>query len=194
MKNYSAKFWITLAAFQVVFGYAVFAITRAHYMPETEVIRSSTPPSTAAQPGSAWPSSITASEIERLSSPLISEPEIQDPIEMSRRANEYFANRQYAQAAQLYERLLALTPNDANVYNDLGLTLHYIGRSTEALRRLNEGVAVDPQYQRIWLTLGFVNAQLGNVDQARMALTQATEVGTDDSIRQSATKMLADLP
>ena len=113
---------------------------------------------------------------------------------MSRRANEYFANRQYAQAAKLYERLLALTPNDANVYNDLGLTLHYIGRSTEALRRLNEGVAVDPQYQRIWLTLGFVNAQLGNVDQARMALTQATEVGTDESIRQSATKMLADLP
>ena len=194
MTNYSAKFWIPLAAFQVAFGYAVFAITRAHYMPETEVIRSPAPASTTAQPDSTWPSSITASEIERLSSPLMSPPDIQDPIEMSRRANEYFANRQYAQAAQLYERLLALTPNDANVYNDLGLTLHYIGRSTEALRRLNEGVALDPQYQRIWLTLGFVNAQLGNVDQARMALTKATEVGTDESIRQSAQKMLADLP
>lgn len=194
MMNYSVKFWITLAAFQLVFGYAVFAITREYYSPEAEVIRSPTPASTTAQPGSTWPSSITASEIERLASPLMSEPDIQDPIEMSRRANEYFANRQYNQAALLYERLLALTPDDANVYNDLGLTLHYIGRSTEALRTLNEGVAVDPQYQRIWLTLGFVNAQLGNVDQARMALTKATEVGTDESIRQSATKMLADLP
>jgi len=192
--NLTAKFWISLAVFQVVFGFAVFAITREYYVPDTAAVRNPDPPSTTTQPGSAWPSSITASEIERLSSPLIIEPEIRDPIEMSRRADEYFANRQYDRAAQLYERLLTFKPNDADVYNNLGLTLHYIGRSTEALERLNEGIAVDPQYQRIWLTLGFVNSQLGNVDQARMALMKATEVGTDESIRQSAAKMLADLP
>jgi len=133
-------------------------------------------------------------EIARLSSSALSQPTIQDPSEMSRQAGEFFTNRQYDRAAELYERLLAFNPNDAETYNNLGITLHYLGRSTEALRRLNEGVAVDPGHQRIWLTLGFVNSQLGNTEQARTALTTAAQIGSDDSIRQSAMRMLEDLP
>ena len=94
----------------------------------------------------------------------------------------------------MYEQLLVIRPNDVETYNNLGLTLHYLGRSTEALRRLNDGVAVDAEHQRIWLTLGFVNSQLGNSEQARTALTTAAQIGSDDSIRQSAMKMLEDLP
>lgn len=190
--NYNAKFWIALAVFQAAFGYAVFAITREYYSPEPEVVAH--PPSVAAQPESAWPGGITASEVERLTSSLISEPDIQDPIEISRRADEFFAKRQYEQAARLYERLLAYRPNEAEVYNNLGLTLHYTGRSAEALQRLNEGVAVDPRHQRIWLTLGFVNSRLGNTEEARRALTNAIQIGADESIRQSARKMLEELP
>ena len=113
---------------------------------------------------------------------------------MSRKADEFFANKQYARAAELYERLLVFSPNNAEIHNNLGLTLHYLGRSNEALRRLNAGVAADPTHQRIWLTLGFVNSQLGNTEQARSALTTATQVGTNESIRESAIKMLEDLP
>jgi len=89
---------------------------------------------------------------------------------------------------------LVLEPNDVDTYNNLGLTLHYLGRSTEALDKLNEGVAVDPTYQRIWLTLGFVNRQLGNTGQARTALTTAVKMDADSEIGQSATKMLEELP
>lgn len=190
--NLSAKFWLSLAVFQIVFGFAVFAITREYYMPETDNIPH--PPLPTVQSAPAWPTTITASEIERLTSPVSGETEIQDPIALSRQADEYFASRQYAEAANSYEKLLDLRPNDVDVYNNLGLTLHYIGRSSEALRRLNEGVEIDPQYQRIWLTLGFVNSRLGNIEQARTALTTATQIGTDESIRQSATKMLEELP
>jgi tetratricopeptide (TPR) repeat protein len=190
--KFSPKFWLSLAVFQLVFGIAVFAITREYYLPETDPIPH--PPIPTAQSEPAWPTSITASEIERLTSPVSGETEIQDPIALSRQADEFFANRQYGEAVQSYERLLNFRPNDVDVYNNLGLTLHYVGRSTEALRRLNEGIAIDPQYQRIWLTLGFVNSQLGNIEQARTALTTATQIGTDESIRQSATNMLEDLP
>ena len=93
----------------------------------------------------------------------------------------------------MYERLLAFNPNNAETYNNLGLTLHYLGRSTDALRRLNEGVAVDAENQRIWLTLGYVNSQLGNTEQARAALTTAVQIGSDELIRQAAMKMLEDL-
>jgi Flp pilus assembly protein TadD len=118
----------------------------------------------------------------------------EDPVEISRQAEEYFASRQYDKAAAMYERLLAFSPNDGEILNNLGLTLHYLGRSTEALQRLNEGVAVDPENQRIWLTLGYVNSAVGNTEQARLALVNATQTGTDESIRESARQMLDALP
>jgi tetratricopeptide (TPR) repeat protein len=115
-------------------------------------------------------------------------------VELSRQADVYFSNRQYAQAAEMYERLLAFDPNNAEIYNNLGLTLHYLGRSAEALQRLDEGVAVDPDNQRIWLTTGYVNSELGKIDQARGALANATLIGDNESIRQSAQQMLDNLP
>jgi tetratricopeptide (TPR) repeat protein len=188
----NAKFWISFAVFQVVFGLAVFTITREYYVQDVSTVGAHPP--TIGQSAPAWPNGITESQIARLSSPALSEPTIQDPFEISRRANDYFANRQYDRAAEMYEQLLVLSPNDAEIYNNLGLTLHYLGRSTEALGKLNEGVTVDPEHQRIWLTLGYVNSQLGNTEQARTALTNATQIGTDESIRQSATRMLEGLP
>lgn len=190
--NRDAKFWITMAGFQVLFGLVVFAFTRDHYRHEAGIVRPQ--PTTVQQPATAWTGAITASDITRLSSPPSNDLLIQDPVEISRQAEDYFASKQYDRAAVMYERLLAFSPNDGEIHNNLGLTLHYMGRSTEALERLNEGVAVDPDNQRTWLTLGYVNSQVGNTEQARAALTKAAEMGTDESIRQSAMKMLEGLP
>ncbi len=190
--NLNAKFWIWLAAFQVFFGLAVFAITRDHYIQATHTV--SARPATQNQPAPVWSDDITETDIARLTAPAPSLTAFQNPAELLRQAEESFGNAQYDRAADLYEKLLAINPNDAEIYNNLGLTLHYLGRSTEALSRLNEGIAVDADHQRTWLTLGYVNSQLGNIEQARTALNTAAQVGNDDSIRQSATKMLEELP
>ena len=186
------RFWTLLLVFQVFFGLAVFGITREVYRQEAPTVTGHPPITTSSSPG--WSRGIKATDISQLSSPGLVEPTLNDPVEISRRANEFFRNQQYQAAAELYEQLLAFSPNDAEIYNDLGLTLFYIGRPDEALRRLNEGVAVDPGHQRIWLTLGYVNGQLGNTEQARTALTNATQRGSDEKIRQTATQMLAELP
>lgn len=186
------RFWVVLVVFQVVFGLAIFAITREYYMRDVDNV-SAHPPITDRSPV-GWTSGITESEISRLSSSASSPSTTRDPSEISRQADVAFTNKQYATAAALYEQLLVFSPNDAEIYNNLGLTLHYLGRSNEALRRLNDGVAVDAEHQRIWLTLGFVNGQLGHTEQARNALTKAAQVGSNESIRQSAMKMLEELP
>jgi tetratricopeptide (TPR) repeat protein len=186
------KFWTLLLVFQVFFGLAVFAITREVYLQEPATPRGHPPITSTSSAG--WSRGITATDISQLSSPGLVEPASSDPAEILRRANDYFANRQYQRAAELYEQLLAFSPNDAEIYNNLGLTLFYIGQTDEALRRLDEGVAVDEGHQRIWLTIGYVNGQLGNTEQARIALTNAMERGSDERIRQSATQMLAELP
>lgn len=188
----NGKFWMFMAVFQILFGLAVFAITRDHYMaaatssqPHVAILNPDVP---------AWPNVVSESSIARLSSSATGAAVVPDPVEMSRQADAFFANKQYDRAAELYERLLAFNPGTADTHNNLGLTLHYLGRSTEALRRLEEGIEIEPRNQRIYLTIGYVNSQLGNTEKARKALTTATEVGSDDSIRQSAMTMLENLP
>ncbi|MDH3612094.1 MAG: tetratricopeptide repeat protein [Gammaproteobacteria bacterium] len=187
-----ARFWISMTVFQVLFGLAIFAVTRDYYVQDTDSVSAHTVTADRSVP--VWPNNITENDIARLSSSALSQPTVQNPADMSRQADEYFSNRQYDRAADLYERLLVFSPNNAEIHNNLGLTLHYLGRSTEALRRLNDGIAVDRSNQRIWLTLGYVNSELGNTEEARTALTTATQIGSDESIRQSALNMLENLP
>jgi Flp pilus assembly protein TadD len=177
-----------MMVFQVAFGLAVFAVTRQYYMQEPDKV--SAHPGTISQPALEWPEGSSENDLEQLISSYPGQPLSDDPVVISRQADDFFTNKQYDKAADLYEKLLAFGSTNVNTYNNLGITLYYLGRSTEALRVLNEGVALDPSYPRIWLTLGFVNSQLGNTMQARSALTKAVQLGADSDVGQSATKML----
>ncbi len=187
-----ARFWLSIVLLQMVTGLIVFGITRAYYRVDPATV--TTHPSTTNQPPVIWPAGLTEADIRDLGSTGGIQAAPTDPIEISGQADAFFANGQYDLAAERYKQLLAFDPNNVDVHNNLGLTLHYLGRSNEALRQLDEGVAVDPTYQRIWLTIGFVNSQLGNTEKAREALTTASEIGSDESIRQSAKTMLKNLP
>ena len=195
----SKRFWIGLAVFQVAFGLTVFAATRAYY--RTAWHGAGAEPLAASQPLVAWPGPIAGSTSafttpEGPVAPMspASAPAGMDPAALSQQADAYFANQQYVDAADLYQRLLALAPDNVDVRNNLGLTLHYVGRSDDALRTLEQGVAIDPTHQRSWLTIGFINSQLGNTGAAREALSKAAEVGDDAEVRRAAREMLTALP
>ena len=186
------KFWIPMTLFQVVFGLTIFTITRQYYIHDSENVSDNT--TEIIQPAFVWPDNITETNPSLLNSSIFSQSAIENPAEISRQANEYFTKKQYDKAAELYERLLVLAPNNVNTYNNLGITLHYLGRSSEALHWLNEGVAVDQTHQRTWLTLGFVYSQVGNTENARSALATAAKIDADNEIGKSAVKMLENLP
>ena len=186
------KFWIPMTLFQVVFGLTIFTITRQYYIHDSDNVSDNT--TEIIQPAFVWPDSITETNPAQLNSSIFSQSTIENPAEISRQANEYFTKKQYDKAAELYERLLVLAPNNVTTYNNLGITLHYLDRSSEALRWLNEGVAVDQTNQRIWLTLGFVYSQVGNTENARSALATAAKIDADNEIGKTAVKMLENLP
>ena len=117
-----------------------------------------------------------------------------DADALARQGDAYFTNGQFPQAVEAYEGALRAGDTDVNTWNSLGLTLHYIGRTAEALAVLEEGVARDPGYQRIWLTLGFVSGQAGDVQRAREALATAVQMNPENDIGQSAAGMLQGLP
>ncbi|MBT8047393.1 MAG: tetratricopeptide repeat protein [Xanthomonadales bacterium] len=184
----SARFWILMTVFQLAFGLSVFAVTRHYYIQDT------TPTAdrqvTNQQAPAAWPETGGDSELEQLISAFPGQPAITDPLVLAQQADEYFVTQQYDRAAELYRQLLATDPQNVDTYNNLGITLHYLSRSGEALNVLNQGTAVDPNYQRIWLTLGFVNSQVGNISEARNALNAAIQLGADSEVGRSASDML----
>ena len=188
----NTNFWILMVLFQAAFGLAVFAATRQYYVHDAQ--KATTREMMTEQASAAWPEREPDTGLDQLISTYSGQPISQDPLVTLSQADEFFSNGQYGKAAELYEQLLASGSGDANTYNNLGLTLHYLGRSEEALLVLNEGVALDSSYQRIWLTLGYVNSQLGNAAQAHTALTTAVQMGVDSDVGQSAMKMLDALP
>jgi tetratricopeptide (TPR) repeat protein len=186
------KFWIPMVVFQVVFGLTIFTITRQYYIQASDNV--SKDPVEVRQSSSMLPDSISKLNPSTLNWSAASQSILEDPAEISRQANDSFAKKQYGKAAELYEQLLTLAPDNVETYNNLGITLHYLGRPTDALRWLNKGVTIDPLHQRIWLTLGFVNSQSGNTEKARTALTTATKIDANNEIGKSATEMLGNLP
>lgn len=185
---HNARFWIFMIVFQVAFGLAVFAATRNYYLAKAPAAVSS-PHAVARQP-TEWPQAGQGSELEQLISTFPGQSLESDPVVLASRADEAFVNQQFDLAANLYQQMLVLDPNNADTYNNLGITLHYLGRSAEALQILNQGVTVDPTYQRIWLTLGFVSGQTGHTAEARKALKTAVEMGPETEVGQSAAEML----
>lgn len=184
--------------FQAAFGLTVFALTRHYYL-------ASAPPSPlpawALGLGAALPSApVTPAGPFALAPPVSlppvssASPPSDEPAAISQRADTAFTGGNYAEAAALYGQLLAMDPQNVELYNNMGLTLHYLGKSNEALEKLAAGLRIDPNHQRSWLTTGFVNLRLGNATEARAALVKARDVGDDKQIRDSAEKMLAGLP
>jgi tetratricopeptide (TPR) repeat protein len=190
------QFWLTMAVFQAAFGLTVFALTRHYYLSSAPPA----PPPWALGAGSALPNASPTGTAFALAPPLslppiaAAAPASNDPVAMFQRADAAFTGGSYAEAAALYEQLVALDPQNVELYNNLGLTLHHLGRSSEGLEKLAAGLKIDPKHQRSWLTTGFVNLQLGNAAAARAALTKARDAGDDKQIRESAESMLAGLP
>lgn len=187
-----SKFWIGITVFQVIFGLTIFGITRQYYMGDSAEV--SLAPAIASEPSLVMPELSTVNNSNKINASTFAQSNIENPAELTRQANEFFSQKQFDRAADAYERLLALDPSNVETYNNLGITLHYLGNSSEALRHLNEGIIVDSTHQRIWLTLGYVNSQVGNIEQARIALTMARKLNPDNEIGRSAVKMLENLP
>ena len=183
--------WLQTLSLLLVFGLIVFAVTRQMYLGDAQTVSASGSDTTA-------PSAMSQGDQLEINTALLEsllslDSKNKDPATMLRLADEYFANKQFAEAAELYGQLSALDPGNVEIQNNLGLTLHYINRSDEALAVLMKGSALDPNNQRIWLTLGYVNKELGNLDEAKLSLETASLIDSDNDVGRSAARMLTEL-
>lgn len=183
--------WLQTLALLFVFGLIVFAVTRQMYVDDAQTV--SATGSDAATPSAMPQRDQLEVNTGLLESLLLSDSKKKDPATMSLLADKYFVNKQYAEAADLYGQLSALDPQNVIILNNLGLTLHYINKSQESLAVLKKGSALNPGNQRIWLTLGYVNKELGNLDEAKVSLETAERIDPDTDVGKSASQMLSEL-
>ncbi len=186
--------WLLVAVFLTLYGAVIFAITRAYYLDQalSRPVRSQAPPSQLERPASGL-----GATMQRFGAVSVVPDEVRttdDPVLLARLGDQLFEQRAFSRAVAAYERALRFAPDDVDSYNDLGLSLYYLGRSERAVEILRQGIAVDPGYQRIQLTMGFVQRQRGNLDAAAQALQRAVELGPDTNVGAEAQRMLSQLP
>lgn len=206
--------WSGFVAFQVVYGVVVFLAARELYEDQSAktdyaraqyqgASRQAPHPIPAGMPRTsglaALPGSerITVEDAERLVAGSTGEKfpaSSAGPKELASAADRHFAKGLYQQAATEYARILAMAPENVDIHNNLGLTLHYVGRSEEAIDILKKGIAIGGNHQRIWLTLGFVQSGMGDVDAARSSLSIAAKMDPDSRIGLEAKRLMGELP
>lgn len=183
--------WLLFAIFLAFYGFAVFALTRDYYLrypPRPLAGAASGTQAGHGTPGAA-PSTFIQREVAGMGAPPVPLTS-QDPAQLNDAGDQLFGQKRYAEAIPYYRRALELDPADADASNDLGLALYYSGQSAAALETLRAGTQRAPDFQRIWLTLGFVSAGAGDQAGARAALEQARALGPDNAIGQEAKRQL----
>lgn len=104
--------------------------------------------------------------------------------------NIYFDQHKFVDAIEYYKKAIDSDSQDVTSYNDIGLSYHYLGKSDEGLKYIEEGIKKNPTYQRIWLSKGFILAIIGNIADARSAWEKAYSLDPNTDIGRSAASFL----
>ena len=57
--------------------------------------------------------------------------------------------QRYGEMLELLQRLIALHPNDAATYSNMGIALVFLGRNDEALQRFDQALSLDPTLENV---------------------------------------------
>ena len=57
--------------------------------------------------------------------------------------------QRYNEALELFQRLIALHPDDAATYSNIGIALIFLGRNDEALQHFDQALALDPTLENV---------------------------------------------
>jgi len=177
-KNY--KSWVIAVIVIIIIGVVIYAVTTSEYRTEKTFTDHSI--------GGAVPAGPVIDS--KIKAPPKTGKLPDNPQELELLGSQYFEAGIYDKAVEIYEKILQKTPGNVEVYNDMGLALHYMKRSDEAVNILKKGTQAAPSYQRIWLSLGFVLMSTGRNDEAKAALKRATELNPETDVGQEAKKML----
>lgn len=103
--------------------------------------------------------------------------------------NAYYDARKYAQAAQAYEKALALK-SDPDVRVDYGTSLFYSGKAAAALEQYRAVVKSDPKHFQARMNMGVVYRAEGKIEQAIASWKEAEPLAPDAETRKRVSELI----
>jgi tetratricopeptide (TPR) repeat protein len=113
----------------------------------------------AAQPASSTtPAKPVLDEAEAKRLIDIAEKDPANATPRTQLGNLYFDAERYADAAQWYEKAVALDPTNPDVSTDLGVSYYYQNQADKALAQFQHSLQIDPKHTKTMLNQGIVLA------------------------------------
>lgn len=112
--------------------------------------------------------------LDRLAQWLEQEPH--DAHALATQAHLLAARGGHAAAAQVLQRVVALEPERASHWFNLGFVSEQAGLAQQAEAAFLRATAIDPRLDRAWYGLGLSLMAQGRLDEAVQALRQTTEL------------------
>jgi Flp pilus assembly protein TadD len=92
------------------------------------------------------------------------------------RGTKFFSQKDYAEAAVLFEEVVELDSTHAEALNNLGSSLFQLGRYVEAEQRIRDAIAIKPNYADPYGNLGILLRLKGDLVAAEASLRQAVRL------------------
>lgn len=103
-------------------------------------------------------------------------------VSLDQTAQACFAQGRWAEAATLYQQMIAQTPDDATVYYNLGVVLGKMDRLHDALVCYRRAIELNPAFAFAYANFASCLNDLGLVAQARRGFAIAHSLTPDDPI------------
>lgn len=84
--------------------------------------------------------------------------------------------KQWPEAENWFEQVLALEPQDASSWFNLGFVREHAGKATAAIDAFREAVRLQPSLDRAWYGMGLAHARLGQHQEAAEAFKKAARL------------------
>ncbi|MGH7178698.1 MAG: tetratricopeptide repeat protein [Tepidisphaeraceae bacterium] len=107
------------------------------------------------------------------------------------RAAEFFARRQYFDAAQSLRRGLAIQPVSHTHWFNLGAVLNILGDAVQAQAALGEALRLVPDFAEAHLEVGFILTRGGQLDLAASHFARAALIRPDNAQAHNALGVVA---
>lgn len=99
--------------------------------------------------------------------------------ELKKIGDQYFKNRNFAQAENYYNQSLEIDPNQFEVYKNLGVIQYYLGKLEDALRYYDQALMLKSDYPEAHSNRGLALNDLNRLDEALISLDRAIALKPD---------------
>lgn len=113
---------------------------------------------------------------------------VEEPVSLPAEAAELakegalaVSEEKWAEAREIYLKLVAAAPDNALAYANLGVAEHQLGNLLAAAGNLSRSTELNPYVARNWRTLGLIQYQRGELALALSSLTRAVHEAPGDS-------------